>query len=329
MSQSRNVIEPTKGEWEGLSTLTHLLAWARIGGEVNMPGSKSGTLLVALGADADVRIEDIASIDPDDFEDALASWLIGPPDTGAGVDIPQVSPSAIDKGRARALHKACRIFVGLEYSKADTEEWAWQNSQREALAQAERTKAISQASTVAPQPVKMGRSVKVAEVADVTKAVEVPVLDAATITEAFAEYLRKMHIEPRPEIEPSVEQLSALHDILANGSCYVDLSIWGPHHIRILKAMKLSGLIMSANGELVLHEFKGPPDFEHWKACWDVFQTAMVMLKACNPAFLIAYSDFIGRYSKRYGQKCLGSDLSDRDPLPPGSHGTDSAPSKH
>jgi hypothetical protein len=66
----------------------------------------------------------------------------------------------------------------------------------------------------------------------------------------------------------------------------------------------LSGLIMAANGELVLHEFKGPPDYEHWKACWDVFQSAMIMLKACNPAYLIAYADFIGRYAKRYGQKC-------------------------
>ena len=113
-----------------------------------------------------------------------------------------------------------------------------------------------------------------------------------------------MHVEPRPEQEPSVEQLSALHDILANGSCYVDLSIWGPHQIRILKAMKLSGLIMSSSGELIPHEFKGPPDFDHWRACWDVYQSSMIMLKACNPACLIAYADFIGRYARRYGQKC-------------------------
>ena len=56
MAQTRNVIEPTKDEWEGLITLTDILEWARIGGDMTVPGSKSSTLVEALGADADVRL---------------------------------------------------------------------------------------------------------------------------------------------------------------------------------------------------------------------------------------------------------------------------------
>jgi hypothetical protein len=84
----------------------------------------------------------------------------------------------------------------------------------------------------------------------------------------------------------------------------VDLSIWGPHGIRIQKAMKLSGLIMSPGGELVQHEYKGPPDIEHWAACWEVFATAMIMLGACSPPYLLAYGALIAHYARRYGQKC-------------------------
>jgi hypothetical protein len=101
-----------------------------------------------------------------------------------------------------------------------------------------------------------------------------------------------------------VDQLSASADLIKHNSCYVDMAIWGPHGIRIQKAMKVSGLIMSPGGELVQHEYKGPPDFEHWQACWEVYQTAMIMLDACAPPYLIAYSALIGHYAKRYGARC-------------------------
>ena len=193
MAVARNVVEPTKDEWEGLLTLTDFLAWSRVGGDMNVSGSKSNTLLVALGADADVTINDIASIDPDEFEDSLTGWRIPQPDIGLGVPLPG-QPSAIDKGRARAFHKSCRIAAKLEWSKSDAEDWEWQCIQRQAQAHSERSVAISMAATTVPQPAKLGRSVKIAVVADVTKAIEVPVLDAATIKEAFEEYVRKMHI---------------------------------------------------------------------------------------------------------------------------------------
>jgi hypothetical protein len=68
--------------------------------------------------------------------------------------------------------------------------------------------------------------------------------------------------------------------------------------------MKLNGLILSPGGELIQHEFKGPPDFEHWSACWEVYATAMIMLGACSPPHLLAYAAMIGHYAKRYGMKC-------------------------
>jgi hypothetical protein len=68
--------------------------------------------------------------------------------------------------------------------------------------------------------------------------------------------------------------------------------------------MKVSGLIMSANGELIHHEFKGPPTIEHWSACWEVFMAGMIMLNACSPPYLLAYGALIAHYARRYGPQC-------------------------
>jgi hypothetical protein len=95
-----------------------------------------------------------------------------------------------------------------------------------------------------------------------------------------------------------------LADLLSHHSCYVDLSIWGPHGLRILKKMKVAGLIMVGQGEFAPHEYRGPPDYEHWLACWEVYQTAMIMLDACSPPYLLAYAALIGHYNKRYGARC-------------------------
>jgi hypothetical protein len=129
-------------------------------------------------------------------------------------------------------------------------------------------------------------------------------LDDEAIKSAFKQFERRMWTEPRPEQEPTVDQLSALAHLLTQHCCYVDLSIWGPHGIRILKQMKVSGLIMSAGGEFMHHEFKGPPSIDHWLACWEVFMAAMIMLDACAPPFLLAYGALIAQYAKRYGPQC-------------------------
>jgi hypothetical protein len=68
--------------------------------------------------------------------------------------------------------------------------------------------------------------------------------------------------------------------------------------------MKLSGLIMAPGGSFSHTEFKGPPDYDHWLACFKIFMSAMIMLGACAPPYLLAYAALIGHYAKRYGQAC-------------------------
>ena len=119
---STRVTEPSVTELSAMGSIADVLIWARVGGDTDDPSSKSGSLLAALGADDSALITEIANADPTDFEDAFASWSIGSPTLGLGGTEP-VPPTAIDKGRARAMHKACRIKAELDWSTADTENW--------------------------------------------------------------------------------------------------------------------------------------------------------------------------------------------------------------
>jgi hypothetical protein len=217
------------------------------------------------------------------------------------LDDGSVAP-AIAKAKARKFHKACRLHSGLDWFLTDVQDYE--------VAKTTHTRAVQLAVASAAQAPSLpgpssSRKVKVSDVADITRGDEVPVMGTTEVDKAMARYIKMMHCEPAPEAEPSGDQLSVLSDILTtSGSCYVDLAIWGPHGIRIAKAMKLNGLILTPAGELTHQEFKGPPDYGHWAACYRVFMTAMVMLGASSPPPLLAYAEMIGKYAKRYGQAC-------------------------
>ncbi len=144
-----------------------------------------------------------AGIDPGDFAEALLEWRIW--EQGGFEAAAPRRPSAIEKGRARAFHKACRIKAELEWSAADQETWEWSRTQDAATAAAAHTAAVLVASHAVAQPVPptlVPQVVKVSEVADVTKTVEALVLDEAAVRSAFKQFERRMWTEPRPEQEP-------------------------------------------------------------------------------------------------------------------------------
>ena len=120
-------------------------------------------------------------------------------------------------------------------------------------------------------------------------------MDFSTHAACMARYKQVMHTKRIPEhCEPTAAQLTVLQTLLTELNVpYVDFAIWGPHANRITQALKGVGLTFNADMELVSEQFKGPPSFKHWKSCWMVFQTAMVMLGASPPPPLTAYMEMI------------------------------------
>ena len=121
MSSSSGVREPTVDEFNSFINLVDILNWPKLKGSMEHQPSQQGSLLNALGADADITIDEFASIPPDEFEHILQdTWYYSESvaaDDGLSVD-PTIRPPAIVKARARAAHHAARLWIGAEDTRA-------------------------------------------------------------------------------------------------------------------------------------------------------------------------------------------------------------------
>ena len=129
-------------------------------------------------------------------------------------------------------------------------------------------------------------------------------VDLVSETEMFSRYevLYGKGQRPHQDHEPSIEQLSALKALADSGQCpYADFAIFQPHAARIMKRIKFSGLIMGKSGALMHAELYGPPDIESWRASYEVWSTAMVMLDLIDLGPLQAYRSRLELLHTRYG----------------------------
>ena len=118
----RTVVEPTKDERADMRVLMDVLSWAKLEGDAAFG------LLNAIGADVDSSIVELANIAKEDLDEAMATWRVGE-------TVPR-PPTAMEKGRARAFHRACRICAELEWPAEDTEAWEWEQGNTQARAAA-------------------------------------------------------------------------------------------------------------------------------------------------------------------------------------------------
>ena len=101
-----------------------------------------------------------------------------------------------------------------------------------------------------------------------------------------------------------MDQFTALHSLLVKLLVpYVDFAIWGPHHHRLLRKLKLQGLQMHAGGVLKELELVGPPNVEAWLECFRLLMTGLIGFKAVSLGTLMDYAEKIKSYASRYGDK--------------------------
>ena len=74
---------------------------------------------------------------------------------------------------------------------------------------------------------------------------------------------------------------------------------------RALKKLQHSAYLWDHNaGRMILKNLRGPPSFEVWLKCWDVFKTAMVMLEQASTSSLEAYEATNREYSTEQYSRC-------------------------
>ena len=130
-------------------------------------------------------------------------------------------------------------------------------------------------------------------------------MDPVALKTAYNKFVSLTGDLPSPDHECTTEQLSALQALAKAGSpLYVDLAVWGPHHYRLLKKIKLSGLQIMPDGGLRVVELAGPPTFEMWEKCMQVFRTGCLMLGLLTSSRIDSYVNVIKAYNSRYTHAC-------------------------
>ena len=236
------------------------------------------SLLSVLGVQPDTLIGALGIIGESEFENAVSAWKIPIDHTNEAEGTRE--PTLGERGAALYLGSIAR------------------------------RKVTGQAATMTPPaalpsvPVVTSTSVRRVKLSQVLSQLDDTEVDLVSETEMFSRYevLYGKGQRPHQDHEPSIEQLSALKALADSGQCpYADFAIFQPHAARIMKRIKFSGLIMGKSGALMHAELYGPPDIESWRASYEVWSTAMVMLDLIDLGPLQAYRSRLELLHTRYG----------------------------
>jgi hypothetical protein len=232
------------------------------------------------------------------------TWRFGTVSDPAVLEKPTLEPSelmgskSMHRIKARKAHQASGLACGIKIPRAVQLATA---AARDDLTDQYRLEKIALMKQTAAAK---GNQVAINEIADVTKVRSIPLMPLATFNDKFKTFQRLMHRPPHAWEECSIQQLSAVEELLKEGVCYVDLSISGSNQQRSAKLMRVQGKVVGINGPLQNLEFKGPSDYFLFRRGFDVYACAMYFLHACMPPWLIAFADMAGRFNTKYGDLC-------------------------
>ena len=125
------------------------------------------------------------------------------------------------------------------------------------------------------------RKLKLSSIIDPTLDAEIIMIEQPIADKLYAAYKAKFGDRPAPDVDPTLDQLSALKQLVATGALpYVDMSLWGPHGLRTLrKQVYTSHQLNAGTGEWTKKELPGPSDIMSWQKAFKTFCAAMLLLE--------------------------------------------------
>ena len=95
-----------------MHNMEDIMTWSRFKGSMTHTPSQQGSLIIALGAEPDISIDEFAAVPGDEFDTILNdTWHYSDSaaaDDGLSTEL-SLRPSAIVKARARSAHHAARL----------------------------------------------------------------------------------------------------------------------------------------------------------------------------------------------------------------------------
>ena len=101
------------------------------------------------------------------------------------------------------------------------------------------------------------------------------------VAEWYQNYKNLKFGDPLIEKEPSDDQICALSTRIIDlkAAPYADFSLLTPFGRRMQKTLRHRSWIPQQDGTYQPIEVPGPADWETWKACWDVYEVILLMLR--------------------------------------------------
>ena len=130
---------------------------------------------------------------------------------------------------------------------------------------------------------------------------------ASDVTAWTGNYVAVLGAMPEESEEPTPSQLAALFKrVIANDQApYVDFGVWGPYERKMSKSQKCRIYVPLGDGTYLQRELPGSSTFAAWKAAWNVFRTACLMLNVVSLAALENYVRFVEKLAIQWPQ-CWG-----------------------
>ena len=312
------VREPTVAELERIVDIADAFAWAKIKGDLTMPGTRAGSLLRLVAQDEwpECEIADFASVSPAAFDALLVDWYYckdGTPDTPTGSELDDEhydsqfsdqTPGPMLIGHAQALHHACRIKAKIVHTREAQDQY--DHYRLEAMQQSSSSAGNAPIIIQNPTP-PLIEKVSISQLLDPTKNSEVPLVARDVFNQGLANWKRIAGHgldDPVPAIRPSIEQYSAWLSLVALGCTYVDFCVCAPWDIRTARSRKWKGLVMGADGKMHESECKGPPDFACWTLCFRLWECMCIMSGVLLPPRITAYFDMAKGMLDKHGHEC-------------------------
>ncbi len=237
-------------------------------------GLTSAELTVILdGLGNPTSFLEVAAIPKDVFTDSMNQVRMASP--GGDDDAPGIPLTPVAKGKAQQFLRACIAKVGV----------------------------VSGPPTVTTVAVK---GPKMANFVDSSLDSEIIVLTKPHLERLFSNYRSSRGEFPSQEIEPTEEQISAIHQLINTGcSPYVDFAIFGPFGRRLLRKLTFISYHYNApEGTWKRLELPGPPDFDSWGKSWLVLKCTFLLLGGFKPERLDLYGEHLRSFLTTYGPDC-------------------------
>jgi hypothetical protein len=193
--------------------------------------------------------------------------------------------SLAERGRFKSLRRVCLLVSGRDPDEPGA------------------TSAVAQAtSTVAgAAPIARTEGISMSSILDQISSTKIELLDPIKLRAMYSDYAVVYGSFPSADCDPTVEQVSALAQVIkGGGSPWADFAIFGPHGKRILKKLTFTGWAPGPEGTLIKKELAGPPTIIVWRKCWRTFRTVALLLKVASPEALDGYQALVSGLGEQY-----------------------------